>query len=133
MSIDLTQCSVALLGSVDLVNMNGTPATETTIYTVPVGKKCVLNHVRIRNISATCSSATASFGAAGAARNFLGTQTLSALNVAGASGILTPIPAVITPIGYEYEAGVALVMKLIAAAGSACTATIEFFGTIDNA
>lgn len=130
---DLKAKAVALLGTVDSVNLNGTPNAETTIYTVPTGMKCVLDHVRIRNISANCTSATASFGAAGAAANFLGTQTLSALNAAGTTGRLTPVPNATTPIGYEYVAGTVLVMKLIAAAGIACTATVEFFGTIDTA
>jgi hypothetical protein len=134
--VQLNEMAVALLGSVDLVDLNGAPNTETPIFTVPslpTAKKCVLHSVGLRNLSASCASATAAFGAAGGARNFLGTQTLSALNAAGKTGILMPVPNATTVVGYEYEAGVVLVMKLIAAAGIACTATVDFFGTLDDA
>jgi hypothetical protein len=129
---DLKMYSVALLGAVNSVDLN-TSATATTIYTVPTGMKCVLHHVRIRNLSLTAASSTVSIGQSGAPTDFLTTQTLSALNAAAASGVLMPVPAATAAKQIEYTAGTALVIKTVAAAGSACTATIEFFGTIHTA
>ncbi len=129
---DLKEKAVALLGSIDEVDLND-DASSTTIYTVPTGKKCVLDHVRIRNISANCTSATCTIGQTGALTDFLGTQTLSGLNAAASTGILRPIPHGTTVKGIEYVATNTLVFRVVAAAGVACTATVEFFGTIDDA
>ena len=129
---DLKEKAVALLGSVDDVDLND-DASSTTIYTVPTGKKCVLDHVRIRNISANCTSATCTIGQTGALTDFLGTQTLSGLNAAASTGILRPVPNATTAKGIEYVATNTLVFRVVAAAGVACTATVEFFGTIDDA
>ena len=129
---DLKEKAVALLGSIDSVDLND-DASSTTIYTVPSGKKCVLDHVRIRNITANCTSATCTVGQAGALTDFLNTQTLSALNAAAATGILRPVPNATTVKGIEYTAGEALVFRVVVAAGVSCTATVEFFGTIDDA
>ncbi len=129
---DLFENGISLLGSVDSVDLND-DASSTTIYTVPANKKCVLHHVRIRNLSATAASATCTVGQTGALTDFLNTRTLSALNAAAATGILSPIPNATPVIGVEYTAGEDLVFRVVLAAGSSCTATIEFFGTIDTA
>lgn len=120
------------MGGVDSVDLND-DNSSTTIYTVPTGKKCVLDHVRIRNISANCTSATCTIGQTGALTDFLGTQTLSGLNAAASTGILRPLPNATTVKGIEYVAGNTLVFRVVAAAGVTCTATVEFFGTIDTA
>lgn len=129
---DLKEKAVALLGSVDSVDLND-DASSTTIYTVPTGKKCVLDHVRIRNISANCTSATCTVGQTGALTDFLGTQTLSGLNAAASTGILRPVPNATTVKGVEYTAGETLVFRVVVAAGVACTATVAFYGVIDSA
>jgi len=120
---------VMLLGAVDDVDLNDA-ATSQTIYTVPAGYKCVLDHVRIRNLSATAASCTVTVGKVGALTDFLNTQTLSGLNAAKATGILCPVPNATTVKGIEYDAGDVLKIDVAIAAGSACTATIEFWGQI---
>lgn len=127
----LNHNAVTLLASVDSVNLNS--AVENTLYTVPVGKKCVLDHVRIRNISADCASAQVTVGADGAETDFLNTQTLSALNAGASTGILRPVPNATTVKGIEYVAGVDIIFDVSVAAGSSCTATVELFGTLDDA
>lgn len=124
--------TVSLLGSVDSVDLND-DVSSTTIYTVPIGRKCVLDHVRIRNLSANATSATCTIGQTGALTDFLDTQTLSGLSAAAATGILRPIPSATTVKGIEYTEGETLVFRVVVAAGVTCTATIEFFGTIDVA
>lgn len=127
----LSHNAVTLLGSVDSVDLNS--VAENTIYTVPTGKKCVLDHVRIRNISATCSSAQVTVGKDGAETDFLNTQTLSALNAGASTGILRPVPNATTVKGIEYVAGDVIIFDVSVAAGSSCTATVELFGTLDDA
>tara|TARA_R100001530_G_scaffold124107_1_gene92211 strand:- start:1713 stop:2105 length:393 start_codon:yes stop_codon:yes gene_type:complete len=128
---NLKEKAVALLGSVDSVNLNA--LAQTTIYTVPTGKKCVLDHVRIRNLSANATNTTVTIGQVGALTDFLNTQTLSGLNAAAATGILSPVPNATTVKGIEYTAGEVLQIDVTVVASIACTATIEFFGTIDDA
>ncbi len=124
--------TICMLGSVDSVDLND-DVSSNTIYTVPVGKKCCLHHVRLRNISANCTAATCTIGQSGALTDFLNTQTLSSLSAAASSGILEPVPNATTPKGIEYTAGEALIFRVVVAAGVACTATVEFFGTLDDA
>jgi len=120
-----------MLGSVDSVNLNAVAAT--TLYTVPTGKKCVLDSVRLRNISASCASAVVTIGQSGALTDFLGSQTLSGLDAAACTGILMPVPAATTVKGIEYTAAEIIQINVATAAGSACTATVELFGTLDDA
>ena len=124
----LTHNAITMLGSVDLNS-----SAQTTIFTVPTGKKCVLDHVRVRNLSANATNTVVTIGQVGALTDFLGSQTLSNLNAAAATGILRPIPNATTAKGIEYTAGEVLQIDVATVASIACTATIEFFGTIDDA
>lgn len=124
--------TLCMLGSVDSVDLND-DVSSNTIYTVPVGKKCCLHHVRLRNITANCLSATCTIGESGALTDFLNTQTLSGLNTAVCSGILEPISNATTPKGIEYVAGDVLTFRVVAASGDGATCTVEFFGTLDDA
>lgn len=120
-----------LLGSVDSVDLNSEAAT--TLFTVPTGKKCVLTYARLRNISADCASAVVTIGQVGALTDFLGSQTLSGLNAAACTGILMPVPNATTVKGIEYAAGEVIQIDVATGAGSGCTATVELFGTLDDA
>ncbi|MHC4560808.1 MAG: hypothetical protein ACYS80_26300 [Planctomycetota bacterium] len=127
----LSHNAPVMLGSVDSVDLNAVAAT--TLYTVPTGKKCVLNFVRLRNISADCASAVVTVGQVGALTDFLGSQTLSNLNAAASTAILMPVPNATSVKGIEYTAGEVLQINVATAAGSGCTATVELFGTLDDA
>jgi len=122
--------TICMLGSVDSVDISD-DASSNTIYTVPVGKKCCLHHVRIRNVSENLTTGTCTIGQSGALTDFLDTQTLSSLNAAACSGILEPVAHATTPIGIEYTAGEVLVFRVVAAGAGTCT--VEFFGTLDDA
>lgn len=120
-----------MLGSVDDVDLNAVAAT--TLYTVPTGKKCVLDYVRLRNITANCTNATVTVGQSTALTDFLDTQTLSGLNAAACTGILMPLPNATTVKGIEYTAGKVIQIKVTVAASVTCKATVELFGTLDDA
>ena len=130
----LTHNAVTLLGSEDSVDLGATG--QTTIYTVPTGKKCVLDHVRIRNLSGDAKITVVTIGQVGALTDFLGAQTIAALNAAAATGILRPVPNATTVKGIEYTAGEVLQIDVTTASGDGAgipTATVEFFGTLDSA
>ena len=130
---DLKEKAVALLGSVDSVNMNS--AAATTLYTVPTGKKCTLSHAVIRNVSATLATnpAVVTIGQVGALTDFLGSQTLTNVDAAAKTCVLAPIPAATPVTGIEYTAGEVLQIDVATASGGVATATVELFGTIDDA
>jgi hypothetical protein len=57
---DLKEKAISLLGSLDDHDLNSTG--ETTIFTVPPGKSCIVTHVVMRNPSAGIATASISFG-----------------------------------------------------------------------
>ena len=120
-----------MVGSVDSVDFNAT--AQTTLYTVPPGKKCVLDYVRIRNVSADMALADCTVGQVGALTDFLGTRDLALLNAAASTGILASIPAANVVKGIEYTAGEVIQIDVTTAVGGACTATVELFGKLDDA
>ncbi len=127
----LSHNAVTLLGSVDTVDLD--TAAATTIYTVPTGKTCVLHHVVIRTLSTTPTGVTVTIGQVGALTDFLGTQTITAITATVGAGILRVIPNATTVLQQMYTAGEVLQIDVTNAKGSACTATVEFFGTLDDA
>lgn len=128
-----THNASVMLGSVDSINMNS--ATATTLYTVPPGKKCVLDYVRIRNASATLATnpAVVTVGQVGALTDFLGSQTLTNMDAAAKTCILAPVPNATPVIAIEYTAGEVIQIDVATAVGGAATATVELFGTLDDA
>jgi len=129
--MDMNEECVSLLASVDSVDLNA--VATTNLYTVPAGKKLVVDHVKIRNVSADAGSAVATFGKSGAKTDFLGSQTLSNLSAAGKAAKLQPVPNATPSAITEYAAGEIFVIDVTTAAGSACTTTVEVFGKLANA
>jgi len=126
--MDSKEKGIMMLAKVDSVNLNAVAATN--LYTVPAGKKLVVDHVKIRNLSANATSAVATFGKSTAKTDFVGSQTLSGLNAAGKAGKIQPVPNATTPAIIEYAAADIFVIDVTTAAGIACTATIEVFGKL---
>jgi len=122
---------ILLLSSVDSVNLDS--VATTNLYTVPTGKKMVVDHIKILNLSANATSAVATFGKSTAKTDFLAAQTLSNLNAAGKAGRLMPVPNATTPAIIEYAAGEIFVIDVTIAASIACTCTIDVFGTLTDA
>src|SRR4030042_5408694 len=100
--MDSKEKGIMLLGKVDSVNLNS--VATTNLYTVPAGKKLVVDHVKIRNLSANATAAVATFGKSTAKTDFVAAQTLSGLNAAGKAGRIMPVPNATTPAIVEYAA-----------------------------
>jgi hypothetical protein len=129
MSVQLNEKTPALLAKALLVNLGDT-ATSQTIYTVPAGFTCILDRVIIRQFSATAASCIVTVGQTGALTDFLGSMTLTACNSTNSVAILRPIPSGTVVKHIEYTPGTALILDVGTAAGGACTATVEFYGTL---
>jgi hypothetical protein len=122
---------ILLLASVDSVDLN--TAATTNLYTVPTGKKMVVDHIKIRKLSANATSTVVTLGKSTAKTDFLAAQTLSNLSAAGKAGKLMPVPNA-TPLAIvEYAAGEIFVIDVTTAAGIACTCTADVFGTLADA
>jgi len=129
--MDLNEECISLLASVDSVDLNA--VATTNLYTVPEGKKLIVDHIKPRNLSADAGSAQLTLGQTGAKTDFLGTQTLSNLNAAGKSTKLQPVPSATPAAIVEYTAGQIFCVDVTQAAGSACTVIAEVFGKLSNA
>jgi len=129
--MDSKETNISLLASVESVDLDA--VASTTLYTIPAGKKLVVDHIKIRELSADAGSAVVTFGQSGAKTDFVAAQTLSNLSAAGKAGKVQPVPSATTPVIVEYTAGTAFVIDVTTAAGAACTATVEVFGKLSNA
>ena len=127
----LRHASHNISASVAAVDLNS--VAFTNLLTVPSGKKLIVTHVALRNLSADAASAIATLGQSGDKDDFLTAQTLSNLNAASKAAILQPIPNA-TPVAIvEYTAGEIFGIDVTQAAGSACTCTADVHGTLIDA
>ena len=129
MAVELNENCATLLDSADLVNLGDT-ATSQTIYTVPTGKRCILDRVIIRNFSATAASCIVTVGQTGALNDFLGSMTLTACNSTDSVALLRPVTSATVVKHILYAAGTALKIDVGTAAAGACLATVEFYGML---
>jgi hypothetical protein len=127
--MELNLQAITKLSTTASVDLNGAGATETTLYTVPTGKSCIVTHAVIRSLSASAASAVVTLGkTGGSCDEWLGDQTLSNLSATTKYGVLQPVPNATTVAGLILVAGESFGLEITTAAGSACTATIDVFG-----
>jgi hypothetical protein len=99
---------------------------NTTILTVPASRTAVLTKAYLV-AAADAGTSTLTIGQAGALTDFLGTQTLSAIDAAGDVGFLCPVPNATTPKIESYAAGTVIKAVVGSHAGSAGN-TLYLFG-----
>ena len=120
----LTHNAVTMLGSVDSVDMNS--AAATTLYTVPVGKTCILAYAELE-VGADAVSTDISIGIAANGIDFLGVHQLDNADADGDVVVLAPVPQA-TPLTMKaYAAGAGIIAKVANNAGGA-TNTLSLFG-----
>ena len=80
---DLRETSISLLSSTSGVDLNA--VAETSLYTVAIGKTCIVTHVVMRSFTDVCTDAatSVSFGLAGAPTEFRALQLLSTVATGG--------------------------------------------------
>ena len=99
---------------------------QTTLYTVPVGKRCVLDHLVIV-AAADVGATTVTVGQVGALTDFLPTNTLSNLDAAYDAVTLKPIPNT-TPLKSKSYAAATIIQIDVGAHAGAAGNTVYLFG-----
>jgi len=115
------------LGLLSSTTVSFAADAHTVLYTVPVGKRCVLHSACI--VAATDAGATTavSIGANGAETDFVGAHVLSNLDAQYDSVWLMPIPNA-TPVKCKsYAAGTVIEMAVATQSGGAGN-TVYLFG-----
>ena len=101
---------------------------QTTLYTVPVGKRCVLFGAMVV-AAADCGTTTVTIGQVGALTDFLAAQTLGNLDAQYDAAWLVPVPNA-TPVKVEsYAAGTVIQADVGAHAGAAGN-TVYLYGML---
>jgi len=101
---------------------------DTTLYTVPVGKRCIL-HSAILVAGADAGTTVISIGADGAETNFIPNNTLSGVNAQYDAAILMPVPNTTPTLTKSYAAGTVIQAKVSSQAGGA-TNTLYLYGML---
>ena len=101
---------------------------NTTLYTVPVGKRCILSHAIIV-AGADAGTSDISIGQNGATTDFIGVNNLDNLNAQYDAMLLAPVPSATPATLKSYAAGTVIEATVANQAGGA-TNTVYLFGTL---
>jgi len=125
---DLKECSLSLLSETTL---DVTSTGQTTLYTVPTGKRCVLHCAVVVCGSAASTTATLTFGQVGTLTDFLDTQTMTNLAAQYDAVTCMPIPNA-TPVKTKsYAASTVIQVDVTTADVDGMTdGTVYLFGYI---
>ena len=122
---DLKEHSTSLLSTTTIaLNANG----NTTIYTVPIGKSCILSHA-ILVVGSDPNTTDLSIGQSGAVTDFVAAHDLDLLTTANDAARLAPIPSLTPAVEKAYTAGTVLQAAVTNQTGGA-TNTLYLFGTL---
>ena len=102
---------------------------DTTLYTVPTGKRCVLSHAVVVAGADAGATTTLAIGQDTAETDFCAANTLSNLDAQYDMVIIRPIPNTTPLKSKSYAAGTVIQAQVGAFSGGA-TNTIFLFGTL---
>lgn len=121
----LNENAVTLLSSTTVaLNANG----DTTLYTVPTGKRCILSHA-ILVAGADAGTSDISIGQNGAETDFIGVTNLDNLDAQYDAMLLMPVPSATPAALKSYAAGTVIEAQVANQAGGA-TNTLYLFGLL---
>jgi hypothetical protein len=121
---NLNQLAAALLSTTTVAfNANA----DTDLYTVPVGKTCILLFAVVKAGADAGATTTLSIGANGTETDFIPANTLSNLDAAGDVVILMPVPNTTPTKTKSYAAGTVIQAQVANQSGGA-TNTVYLFG-----
>lgn len=121
-----TDDSVKLLSTTNVAfNVNA----DTTIYTVPSNRRCVLSFAMVVAGSDAGATTTLAIGADGAETNFVPANTLSNLDAAQDAVIIRPIPNT-TPLKNKSYASNTVIQAQVGAQSGGGTNTCYLFGLL---
>jgi hypothetical protein len=117
----LRENAITLLGSVSGVDLNATG--ETTLYTCPTGKSCIITHIVMRSPSAGVTTASLSFGwNTGDADDVVANAVVSLTGTGNYEVIDAKSDATVGAAGGTFK------IDVNTAEGGALTATFDVFG-----
>jgi len=102
---------------------------DTTLYTVPVGKRCILSHAILVAGADAGATSTISIGADGTETDFLAVNTLTNLDAAYDSVVLMPIPNT-TPLKSKSYAAATVIQATVASNSGGATNTLYLYGML---
>ncbi len=121
-----TTKSIALLSA---TTISFAVDADTTIYTVPTGKRCVLSHAIVIAAGDAGGTTTLSIGADGSETDFVPANTLSNLDAQYDAIILMPIPNT-TPLKIKSYEATTIIEAQVASQSGIAGNTIYLFGII---
>lgn len=123
---ELNTLALTLLSATTVaLNANG----QTTLYTVPTGKRCILSHALLV-LGADAGTSDLSIGQNGATTDFLPVQNLDNGNAQYDVLLLMPVPSATPAIAQKsYAAGTVIEADVANNAGGA-TNTLYLFGLL---
>jgi len=101
-----------------IVTVSLAAAANTTLYTVPTGYTCVIDHVDLI-LGGDASTSAITIGRSTALTDFLDTQTLSALDADGDKTCLRPVPHATSVKEKTYAAGTIIQVAVTTGNGNA--------------
>ncbi len=113
-------------GLLSVTNVSLAADADTTLYTVPTGKRLVLTKA-ILVVGADAGTSVISVGADGAETDWLPNNTLSAIDAANDAAILQPVPNTTPVLVKSYAGGTVIQAKVSSHAGGA-TNSLSLFG-----
>lgn len=128
---DLKETSIALLST---TTVDFQSAAATTLFTVPTGKRCVLDHVKVICGTAASTTAGLTFGQSTALTDFLTEQTMTNLAAQYDCVICAPVPNA-TPVKTKSYAAAVIIQCDVATADpdGSDDAIVMLFGTLYDA
>lgn len=102
---------------------------DTVLYTVPVGKTCILTKAVVIAGADAGATTTMSIGQNGATTDFVAAHTLSNLDAANDVVIITPVPAT-TPLKNKAYAAGTVIEATVASNSGGATNTVKLYGTL---
>src|SRR3990172_5131356 len=122
----LNQNSIALLSTTTVaLNANA----DTTIYTVPTGKRCILSHAILVAGADAGATTTMAIGQDTAETDFIPANTLSNLDAANDAVIVMPVPNTTPTKTKSYAAGVVIQAQVGSQSGGTGN-VIYLFGSV---
>lgn len=118
--------TIALL-STTTVTTNLSTTGVTTLYTVPIGKTCILDHAYLTAGGNVDANLAFTIGQVGALTDFVGTTNGDNLDAANDCILIAPIPQATPTTQKQYTAG-EIIQINIAVGGNAVSGIVDLYG-----
>ena len=126
-TFDIVETEMDVLNLLSTTTVAFNADADTTLYTVPTGKRCVLSHAIVVAAGDAGATTTVSIGANGTETDFIPANTLSNLDAQYDAVILQPIPNT-TPLKIKSYAAATVIEAQVASQSGAAGNTVYLFG-----